>query len=131
MTIQGIFVLILIGLALLVWILNLIRRDRLYAGYGIVFIVAIIGVILILAIPKLLITVTHLVGAIFPASALTLLALCFIVFLLVYILTQVTIVSNRLTTVVQQLAIQQARESVRHAASPIPTASERPKPDEP
>lgn len=131
MTIQGIIVLILIGLALLVWILNLIRRDRLYAGYGIVFIFAIIGVILILAIPKLLITVTHLVGAIFPASALTLLALCFIVFLLVYILTQVTIVSNRLATVVQQLAIQQARESAHHAAlQPAPT-SEQPQPDEP
>ena len=131
MTIQGIIVLILIGLALLVWILNLIRRDRLYAGYGIVFIFAIIGVILILAIPKLLITVTHLVGAIFPASALTLLALCFIVFLLVYILTQVTIVSNRLATVVQQLAIQQARESARHTTAQTAPTSEQPQPDEP
>lgn len=113
MTFQGIIVLILIGLALLVWILDLIRRDRLYVGYGIVFIIAILGVILILAIPSLLMTVTHLVGAIFPASALTLLALCFIVFLLVYILTQVTIVSNRLAAVVQELAIQQAKASVQ------------------
>ncbi len=113
MTIQGIIVLILIGLALLVWILDLIRRDRLYVGHGIVFIIAILGVILILAIPSLLIAVTHLVGAIFPASALTLLALCFIVFLLVYILTQVTIVSNRLAAVVQHLGIQQAKESAR------------------
>lgn len=116
MTIQGIFVLILIGLALLVWILDLIRRDRLYVGYGIVFIIAILSVILILAIPSLLMTVTHLVGAIFPASALTLLALCFIVFLLVYILSQVTIVSNRLAALVQALAIQQAQESARLAS---------------
>lgn len=116
MTIQGIFVLILIGLALLVWILDLIRRDRLYVGYGIVFIIAILSVILILAIPSLLMTVTHLVGAIFPASALTLLALCFIVFLLVYILSQVTIVLNRLAALVQALAIQQAQESARLAS---------------
>ncbi|MGE0883518.1 MAG: DUF2304 domain-containing protein [Blastocatellales bacterium] len=116
MTIQGIFVLILIGLVLLVWILDLIRRDRLYVGYGIVFIIAILSVILILAIPSLLMTVTHLVGAIFPASALTLLALCFIVFLLVYILSQVTIVSNRLAALVQTLAIQQAQESARLAS---------------
>lgn len=116
MTVQGIVVLILIGLALLVWILDLIRRDRLYVGYGIVFILAILGAILILAIPSLLINVTHLVGAIFPASALTLLALCFIVFLLVYILSQVTIVSNRLAAVVQQLAIQQAKTSAQMAS---------------
>lgn len=123
MTIQGIIVLILIGLALLVWILDLIRRNRLYVGYGIVFIIAILGVILILAIPSLLITVTHLVGAIFPASALTLLALCFIVFLLVYVLSQVTIVSNRLAALVQALAIQQAKESARLASQQINATS--------
>ena len=40
MTIQGIIVLILIGLALVLWLLDLVRRDRLYVGYGVVFILA-------------------------------------------------------------------------------------------
>ena len=85
-----------------------------YVGYGVVFILAILGV----TIPPLLRFVTHLVGAIFPASALTLLALCFIVFTLVYILTQVTVVSNRLAVVVQELAIQRAKETARAATHP-------------
>lgn len=110
MTIQGIIILNLIGLVLLLWILNLVRRDRLYVGYGVMFVVLILGVILILAIPTLLTFITHLVGAVFPTSALTLIALCFIVFMLAYILTQVTLISNRVAVVVQQLAIQQAKE---------------------
>ena len=116
MTIQGIIVLILIGLGLVFWILDLVRRDRLYVGYGIVFILAILGVMIILSLPALLTFMTRLVGAIFPASALTLLALCFIVFMLVYVLTQVTIVSNRVALVVQELAVQQAKEASRSAA---------------
>jgi hypothetical protein len=116
MTVQGIIVLILIGLALVLWLLDLVRRDRLYVGYGVVFILAILGVIVILAVPPLLKVVTNLVGAVFPASALTLLALCFIVFTLIYVLTQVTIVSNRLATVVQELAVQRAKEAAHIAA---------------
>jgi uncharacterized protein DUF2304 len=113
MTIQGIVVLDLIGLILLLWVLNLVRRGRLYVGYGIIFVFAITGIVLLLSIPRMLTAVTHLVGAIFPTSALTLLALCFIVLLLVYILTQVTLVSNRLASLIQELAILRARDSIR------------------
>ena len=113
MTIQGIVVLILIGLVLVLWILDLVRRDRLYVGYGVVLILSIFGVIMVLVLPPLLTFVTRLVGAIFPASALTLLALCFIVFMLIYVLTQVTVVSNRLAAVVQELAVQRAKEAVQ------------------
>lgn len=116
MTVQGIIVLILIGLVLIVWLLDLVRRGHLYVGYGVGFIISILGVVLFLLVPPLLTFVTRLVGAIFPASALTLLALCFIVFVLIYVLTQVTIVSNRLALVVQELAIQRAKEVVPTAA---------------
>ena len=99
----------LIGLVLLLWVLNLVRHGRLYVGYGVIFVVAILGAVVLLSVPWLLNGVTHLIGAIFPASALTLLALCFIVLMLLYILTQLTIVSNRLSKLVQELAIERAR----------------------
>ena len=51
MTTQGIIVLIAVGLTLLVWILDLVRRDRLYVGYGIIFIVTILGALLVLLVP--------------------------------------------------------------------------------
>jgi len=108
-TIQGTILLDLIGFVLLLWILDQVRRDRLYVGYGVIFVLTVLGAILILSVPPLLALVTKLLGAVFPVSALTLLALCFMVFMLVYVLTQVTLLSNRLATVTQQLAIQQAK----------------------
>jgi len=112
MTTQGIIVLIAVGLTLLVWILDLVRRDRLYVGYGIIFLLTILGALLVLVVPALLGGITRLVGALFPASALTLLALCFIVFMLVYVLAQITVVSNRLAIVVQELAIRHTEASL-------------------
>src|SRR4029453_7491000 len=105
MTTQGIIVLIVVGLTLLAWILDLVRRDRLYVGYGIIFIVTILGALLVLLVPPLLGGITRLVGALFPASALTLLALCFIIFMLVYVLAQLTVVSNRLVIVGEDPAL--------------------------
>jgi hypothetical protein len=110
MTSQGIAVLIALALALLLWIVDLVRRERLYVGYGVVLIVAIVAVILVVVLPPALSLVTWMVGAVVPASALTLLALVFLFFMLVYILTQVTIVSNRLAALIQELAIQRAKE---------------------
>jgi hypothetical protein len=108
-TLQGILLVNFVGLVFLLWVLNLVRHGRLYVGYGVIFVVAILGSVTLLSVPKLLTAVTHLVGAIFPVSALTLLALCFIVLMLLYILTQITIVSNRLSKLVQELAIERAR----------------------
>jgi hypothetical protein len=115
-TTQGIILLDLIGFVLLLWILDQVRRDRLYVGYGIVLVLTDLCAILVLSVSPLLTFVTHLVGAVFPASALTFLALYFIVFMLVYMLTQVTLLANRLATVVQQLAIQQAKEQATDRA---------------
>jgi len=117
MTVHGTIVLLIIGLALQLWILNLVRRDRLYAGYGVFLSMAIAGVTLVVGVPPLLAGVTRMVGAIFPVSALTLLALCFIFVTLVYVLTQVTIVSNRLAAAIQELAVQRAKED---AERPLP-----------
>jgi hypothetical protein len=115
-SLQGILVVNFIGLVLLLWVLNLVRHGRLYVGYGVIFAVAILGAVVLLSVPWLLTAVTHLIGAIFPASALTLLALCFIVLMLLYILTQITIVSNRLSKLVQELAIERARLEAKRAA---------------
>lgn len=117
MTLQGILVLNLIALALLLWVLNLVRHGRLYVGYGVIFVAAIIGTMLLLSVPWLQSAVTRVIGAVFPTSAFTLLALCFIVLMLLYILTQITIVSNRLSKLVQQLAIERARAEITPMSS--------------
>ena len=112
---RAVLVLNLMGLFFIVWILNLVRHSRLYVGYGVLFIVAILGTMIMLSVPPFLLGVTHLIGAIFPASALTLLALAFIVLMLLYVLSQLTLVSNRLAVLIQELAIERGKESARTA----------------
>lgn len=119
MSLQGALVLNLIALALLLWVLNLVRHGRLYVGYGVIFVIATLGTMLLVSVPWLQTTLTHVIGAVFPVSALTLLALCFIVLMLLYTLTQLTIVSNRLSKLVQELAIERARAAaIRADAGP-------------
>ena len=113
--IRAVLVLDLMGLFFLIWVLNLVRHGRLYVGYGVIFIVAILGTMVTLSVPQLLLGVTHLVGAIFPASALTLLALAFIMLMLLYVLSQLTLVSNRLAMLIQELAIERGKEAARLA----------------
>lgn len=124
MTLHGILLVNFIGLVLLLWVLNLVRHGRLYVGYGVIFVVAILGSLVLLSVPWLLNIVTHLIGAIFPASALTLLALCFIVLMLLYILTQLTIVSNRLSKLVQELALERARLEKKRASPDLDRVTE-------
>ena len=109
MTLQGIVMLNFIALVLLLWILNLVRKARLYVGYGLMFILILLTVMATISIPGLLAAVTSWVGYLFPTSALTVIALSFLTFLLIYVLTQLTIISNRLATLVQEIAIRNVR----------------------
>jgi len=122
--IRALLVLNFIGLFFLLWVLNLVRHGRLYVGYGVIFIAAILGTMVTLSIPKLLLGVTHLVGAIFPASALTLLALAFIALMLLYVLSQLTLVSNRLAVLIQELAIERGRDAARFAKAELDIRAE-------
>ena len=110
MTLQGILAINLMALALLVWILNLIRRARLYIGYGVMFILILLSIMAMVSIPGLLSIASQLVSLVFPSSATLLIALSFIAFLFIYILTQLTIISDRVATLVQELAIRNAKD---------------------
>jgi hypothetical protein len=55
-------------------------------------------------------TLTRLVSAVFPLSALIGLVFFFFILILVYIMTQLTIIADRLATVVQEIAIVKAQD---------------------
>ena len=114
MTVQGIVVLDLIGVAALCWVLDLVRKGRLYVGYGVIFVIAALSSMAIVSIPFLTNEITRLSGAKYPTSALTMLALGFAAVIIVYTLTQVSIVSDRLTRLTQELAIREALSRKEH-----------------
>jgi hypothetical protein len=108
MTTQGIVVLWVCGLAYLLWIVNLSRRGRLYAGYAIVWVVWIILGLLLISIEPLLSLITRLTGAVYSASALTLLAFVVLFALQLYLLSQLSIISRRVALLSQYVAIEKS-----------------------
>jgi hypothetical protein len=116
MSVQGLVLVGLVAVALILLVLDQVRRDRLYVGYGVVLVVAVLGVVGIAFVPILLRALTWTIGAALPGAALLLLSLTFILFVLVYVLTQVTIVANRVAAVVQELAIRGADAPATRAA---------------
>ncbi len=110
MTPAGIFVGAVIGCVLIAWVINLIWYDRLYVGYGVIFVLGAVLGILVLLVPPLLDRVTALSVALLPVPALSLVAIVIVLFLLVYVFTQITILSNRVTRLTQELAIRSAQE---------------------
>lgn len=97
-----------LGLLTIIWVFRLVRRERLYVGYGVIFVA-------IIALGSLTLTFAVVLGALHPLSrisqrggALIGLTVVFVVVMLIYILSQLTLLSNRITRLTQELAIRNA-----------------------
>ncbi len=106
MSLQGILLIDFVGALLLVLIVNLIRKQRMFVGYGIIWLVATSGLMVMVSVPPLLAVITRAVGALFPASALTLLAFVFIVVVLIFFSVKLTSLSAKQTELIQVLALK-------------------------
>ena len=110
MTGAGVLVGATIGIVLLLWVANLIRHDRLYIGYGVIFVVGTLAATIVLVVPPLLDAVTRGSVALLPVASLSLVPLALFTFLMVYVFAQITILANRVTRLTQELAIRNARQ---------------------
>jgi hypothetical protein len=118
MTAAGIATGIFIGCALLLWVIDLIRRDRLYAGYGVIFVFGTIAAMTVLIVPPLLRAAIAASMALLPVPSLSLVALIVLTFLMVYVFVQISVLSNRVMRLTQELAIRspEPQDSVKPAA---------------
>lgn len=110
MSARGMILFDLVAMALAFWTARLVRRDRLYVGYGVIVIVLLAAGVLVVALPlgMWLRLVAWLTGAQSPAMAIAMGAALGAALLVIYTLSQLTILSNRLTAVVQELALDHA-----------------------
>ena len=102
---QGIIFIDIVGFALLVFIIHLVRTKKLNVGYAGLWFLPLVLLMITVSFPPLLFFITQAVGAIFPASALSMLAFMFIFFVLVFISIQLTTLSNRQIELIQHLAL--------------------------
>jgi len=131
MTAFGIVILDLLGIALSTWIFNLIRRDKLYVGYGTILLISIIAIMIGASLTPLRALIISTVEIFFPASALTLVAFGYLFLMVIYVLTQITILSDRLAQLVQDIAIREARlKSAPQDGIPTPGEASRESSDE-
>jgi hypothetical protein len=93
-TTAGVITGALLGCVLLIWVVNLIRNGRLYVGYGVIFVFGTLAAIAVLLVPPVLAAVTAASAALVPAPSLSIGAIVIMLFLLVYVFTQITILSN-------------------------------------
>jgi hypothetical protein len=107
MSTQGIILIDLVGLAIILLTANLVRIQKLYVGYGVLWTAAVVGLMTIVSVPGLLALVTKGVGAIFPASAVSLLAFVFIFVILIFFSVQLSLISSRQIELIQAIALKE------------------------
>lgn len=105
MTTQGNIVLWLVGLGYLLWIVSLTRRGKLYVGYAVIWVFWTILGLVVISFQPLLNFLTTLLGAVFPVSALSLLAFALLFAMQIYLLSQLSILSRRVALIARHVAL--------------------------
>lgn len=110
MTTLGSAVLILAAILVSGWILDLVRCGRLYVGYGIV-VLALIGLVVgIAALPGPRVLVIASLEAMYPREPIAVIGLGALLLLLVYVLHQLSVLSDRVATLTQEIALRNVRQ---------------------
>jgi len=110
MTFAGVLLGVAIGIVLLSWVMNLVGRDRLYVGYGVIFVLGTLAAMTVLIVPPLLDAVTRASVALLPVPSLSIVALVIFTFMMVYVFQQITVLSNRVMRLTKELAIRNAQQ---------------------
>lgn len=118
MSIQGIALIDVVGIGFIILILNLVRTKKLHVGYAVIWFLAVTGLMVIISLPPLLSLAPRLVGAIYPASALSLLAFIFIFIMLIFFSMQLSVISARQVELAQALALQTLLDQEEKDESP-------------
>jgi len=106
MSVQGVLLLDLFGVVLIWLIINMVRTRKLHPAFAVIWLLALVGMIVLISIPPLLFFVTRVVvGAIYPASALTLLAFALVFGILIFFSMQLSIISARQVEMAQKMAL--------------------------
>jgi hypothetical protein len=112
----GLAIVLGIGVALLGWVISVIRSDRLYVGYGVIFVFGTLGAMIVIAVPPLRRVALSVSGLLMPDPSLSGLAIIILTFLMVYAFIQISVLANRVIKLTQELAMRDARRQDDDAA---------------
>ena len=118
MTLQGIIIIDCLSAGFLLLILNLVRTKKLNISYAVIWFLSVVGLMAFISIPSLLALLPKLLGAVYPASAFSLVAFVFIFLTLIFFSVQLSAISARQIELAQAIAINNllAQEDVTETA---------------
>lgn len=132
MSTHGILFVDLLGFMFTLLIIQLVRRRKLHAGYAVIWLLTCAAVLLIVSVRPVLELVTQAVGALFPASALSLLAFAFVFAVLIFFSVKLSQLSATQTELVHRLALDELgadEESASRTSRPS-DGSDQPSPED-
>jgi hypothetical protein len=97
------------SVALLLFIVELVRRRRLKEEYSVLWVITALVLLLLAVWGGLLRDLTHLIGAVSQASTLYFFGLLFVVFLLLHFSMRVSALERRVVVLVQEIALLNER----------------------
>jgi len=97
------------SLALLGFIVELVRRRRLKEEYSVLWVTTAVVLLALALSGGLLEILTHAIGAISQASTLFFFGIIFVVFLLLHFSVRVSKLERRMTAMIQEMALQSER----------------------
>ncbi len=106
MSVQGIIFIDILSVGFLLLIVNLIRTKKLNISYAVIWFLSIVALMVIISVPSLLVLLPTLIGATYPASALSLFAFILIFLTLIFFSVQLSAISARQIELAQSIAIQ-------------------------
>ncbi|OGC00990.1 hypothetical protein A2V82_05205 [candidate division KSB1 bacterium RBG_16_48_16] len=107
MSLRGRLILISIGIVFIVLIFQLMRRKQVSESLGLLWLILAVGMIVVISSNALLMRMTHLLGAQYPTSTLTLIGLVFIVSLLLFFTLKITFLINKTQSLSQHIALKE------------------------
>ena len=93
------------AIALLVFIVELVRRRKLKEEYSVLWTITALTLLLMAVVPSLLDVFTKAVGAVLASSALFFLALIFVMLMLLHFSVRISALERNLTALVQELGL--------------------------
>lgn len=117
MSTQGVILIDIAGLVLVIAIVNLVRTHKLHVRYGVIWLLAVLGLMTMVTFTPLMLFVTRAVGATYPASAMSLLAFVFVITMLIFFSVQLSQLQARQIDLAQSLALRELLE--KEAPRPV------------
>jgi len=105
-SLRGKIILVFLGVCFIVYIFSLLKKRRITESLALIWLAVSIGMIVVVSSHRLLMGLTHSLGAQYPASALTMIGLLFLISLMLYFTLKITTLTHKLRKTVQENAIQ-------------------------